>query len=44
MSKKRVVTTTINGRQTEFLCEPRQTLLGQIHGDTFREDPLAGPL
>src|SRR4029079_6278461 len=27
MSKKRVVTTTINGRQTEFLCEPRQTLL-----------------
>ncbi|MBS0266114.1 MAG: (2Fe-2S)-binding protein [Planctomycetes bacterium] len=27
MAKKRVVTTTINGRPTEFLCEPRQTLL-----------------
>ncbi len=27
MAKKRVVTTTINGRTTEFLCEPRQTLL-----------------
>jgi carbon-monoxide dehydrogenase small subunit len=27
MSKKRVVTTTINGRSEEFLCEPRQTLL-----------------
>ena len=25
--KKRVVTATINGRQEEFLCEPRQTLL-----------------
>ena len=27
MSKKRVVTTTINGDTHEFLCEPRQTLL-----------------
>lgn len=27
MSKKRVVSTTINGNVTEFLCEPRQTLL-----------------
>ena len=27
MSKKCVVTTTINGSQQEFLCEPRQTLL-----------------
>lgn len=27
MAKKRVVSTTINGRQVEFLCEPRQTLL-----------------
>jgi carbon-monoxide dehydrogenase small subunit len=27
MAKKRVVTTSINGRRTEFLCEPRQTLL-----------------
>jgi carbon-monoxide dehydrogenase small subunit len=27
MAKKRIVTTTINGRTTEFLCEPRQTLL-----------------
>lgn len=27
MAKKRVVTTTINGDQVEFLCEPRQTLL-----------------
>lgn len=27
MAKKRVVTTTINGNTTEFLCEPRQTLL-----------------
>lgn len=27
MAKKRVVTTTLNGNQTEFLCEPRQTLL-----------------
>ena len=27
MAKKQVVSTTINGRQVEFLCEPRQTLL-----------------
>jgi carbon-monoxide dehydrogenase small subunit len=27
MAKKRIITTTINGRQEEFLCEPRQTLL-----------------
>lgn len=27
MSKKRVVTATINGDAVEFLCEPRQTLL-----------------
>jgi carbon-monoxide dehydrogenase small subunit len=27
MAKKRVVQATVNGRWTEFLCEPRQTLL-----------------
>ncbi|MCA9115588.1 MAG: (2Fe-2S)-binding protein [Planctomycetaceae bacterium] len=27
MAKKQVVSTTINGQQEEFLCEPRQTLL-----------------
>jgi carbon-monoxide dehydrogenase small subunit len=27
MAKKRVVSSTINGRQAEFLCEPRHTLL-----------------
>lgn len=27
MAKQRVVTTTINGAETSFLCEPRQTLL-----------------
>src|SRR4029077_11880923 len=27
MAKRRVVSTTINGRETAFLCEPRQTLL-----------------
>lgn len=27
MAKKTVVTATINGNATEFLCEPRQTLL-----------------
>ena len=27
MSTKRIVTATINGRETSFLCEPRQTLL-----------------
>jgi carbon-monoxide dehydrogenase small subunit len=35
MAKKRVVTTTINGQSTEFLCEPRQTLL-EILRDTLR--------
>lgn len=34
MAKRRVVTTTINGRQTEFLCEPRQTLL-EVLRDTL---------
>jgi aerobic carbon-monoxide dehydrogenase small subunit len=27
MARKRVISTTINGRLEEFLCEPRQTLL-----------------
>jgi aerobic-type carbon monoxide dehydrogenase small subunit (CoxS/CutS family) len=27
VSKKTHVTTTVNGRETEFLCEPRQSLL-----------------
>ncbi|HUG93437.1 MAG TPA: (2Fe-2S)-binding protein [Planctomycetaceae bacterium] len=27
MPRKRIVTTTLNGRPAEFLCEPRQTLL-----------------
>lgn len=27
MTKKRIVTCTINGREEQFLCEPRQTLL-----------------
>jgi len=27
MAKKRMLTTTINGQETQFLCEPRQTLL-----------------
>jgi carbon-monoxide dehydrogenase small subunit len=35
MAKKRVVTTTINGQSTEFLCEPRQTLL-EVLRDTLR--------
>jgi carbon-monoxide dehydrogenase small subunit len=35
MAKKRVVTTTINGRETEFLCEPRQTLL-EVLRDTLQ--------
>jgi carbon-monoxide dehydrogenase small subunit len=34
MSKKRIISTTINGRQTEFLCEPRQTLL-EVLRDTL---------
>ena len=27
MAKKRIVTTTVNGREEQFLCEPRNTLL-----------------
>jgi len=34
MAKRRIVTTTINGRETEFLCEPRQTLL-EVLRDTL---------
>jgi len=34
MAKRRVVMTTINGRQVEFLCEPRQTLL-EVLRDTL---------
>jgi carbon-monoxide dehydrogenase small subunit len=34
MSKRRVVTATINGDQVEFLCEPRQTLL-EVLRDTL---------
>ncbi len=34
MAKKRVVTTTINGNQVEFLCQPRQTLL-EVLRDTL---------
>lgn len=34
MAKKRVVSTTINGREVEFLCEPRQTLL-EVLRDTL---------
>ena len=34
MAKKRVVTATINGTTTEFLCEPRQTLL-EVLRDTL---------
>lgn len=34
MGKKRVVTTTINGETSEFLCEPRQTLL-EVLRDTL---------
>jgi aerobic carbon-monoxide dehydrogenase small subunit len=34
MAKKRVVSATINGTQTEFLCEPRQTLL-EVLRDTL---------
>jgi carbon-monoxide dehydrogenase small subunit len=30
MARKRIVTTTVNGRQHEFLCQPRQTLLEVI--------------
>jgi carbon-monoxide dehydrogenase small subunit len=34
MAKNRVISTTINGRQVEFLCEPRQTLL-EVLRDTL---------
>lgn len=34
MAKKRIVSTEINGRQVEFLCEPRQTLL-EVLRDTL---------
>src|SRR5438128_11066896 len=34
MAKRRVVTTTINGQEVEFLCEPRQTLL-EVLRDTL---------
>jgi carbon-monoxide dehydrogenase small subunit len=34
MAKKRVVSATINGQQTEFLCEPRQTLM-EVLRDTL---------
>ena len=34
MAKRRIVTATINGRQEEFLCEPRQTLL-EVLRDTL---------
>ena len=33
MAKKRVVTTTINGKETQFLCQPRQTLLEVLRDD-----------
>ena len=35
MAKKSIVTTTINGRETDFLCEPRQTLL-EVLRDTLQ--------
>ncbi|MFK7820428.1 MAG: (2Fe-2S)-binding protein [Planctomycetaceae bacterium] len=34
MAKKRIVTTTINDREEQFLCEPRQTLL-EVLRDTL---------
>lgn len=34
MAKKRIVTATINGREEEFLCQPRQTLL-EVLRDTL---------
>lgn len=34
MAKKRVVSTTINGKPVDFLCEPRQTLL-EVLRDTL---------
>lgn len=35
MSKKRIVSTTINGESVEVLCEPRQTLL-EVLRDTLQ--------
>ena len=34
MAKKRIVSATINGKPTDFLCEPRQTLL-EVLRDTL---------
>jgi len=34
MAKRRIVSTTINGRSVEFLCQPRQTLL-EVLRDTL---------
>ena len=34
MARKRIVTTTVNRRQHEFLCQPRQTLL-EVLRDTL---------
>ena len=34
MAKKRIVSASINGTQTDFLCEPRQTLL-EVLRDTL---------
>ena len=33
MAGKTHITTTINGEETEFLCEPRQTLLEVLRDD-----------
>ncbi|MFT5368413.1 MAG: carbon-monoxide dehydrogenase small subunit [Candidatus Latescibacterota bacterium] len=33
MAKKVHITTTVNGEETEFLCEPRQTLLEVLRDD-----------
>ncbi|MCC7421775.1 MAG: (2Fe-2S)-binding protein [Planctomycetaceae bacterium] len=35
MARKRVISATINGKQEEFLCEPRQTLL-EVLRDTLQ--------
>ena len=39
MSKKVAVQTTINAREAEFLCEPRQSLLEVLRG-VADMDPL----
>ena len=36
MAKKRIVTATINNREEQFLCEPRQTLL-EVLRDTLEQ-------